>query len=136
MEMTQYKTQIPIQTAHLAGLRREIERICEQHSVPGVTTRRMILAIDEALTNIIVHGKVLPHEQVDLSVEIDNDQIVAELQDSGVPFDPSLDRGGPDPKSFPHRGFGLYLMHLIADEVEYERTQDGRNILKMFKTLR
>jgi serine/threonine-protein kinase RsbW len=135
MEITQHKIQIPVQTSHLAGLRRQMEKICKQHSVPALTTRRMVLAIDEALTNIIVHGKMRPHEQVDLSVEIDDDQIVAELQDAGVPFDPSLDRGGPDPKSFPHRGFGLYLIHLIADEVEYERTADGRNILKMLKTL-
>ena len=95
----------------------------------------MVLAIDEALTNIIVHGKIKKDDQIDLTVEIDDDQIVAEFQDSGVPFDPSLDRGTPDPKSFPHRGFGLYLIHLIVDEVEYERTEDGRNVLKMFKTL-
>ena len=135
MEITQHKIQIPVQTSQLAGVRRQVEKICEQHHVPGLTTRRMVLAIDEALTNIIVHGKMRPHDRVNLSVEIEDDQIVAEFQDRGVPFDPSLDRGGPDPKSFPRRGFGLYLMHLIADEMEYQRTEDGRNILKMFKTL-
>jgi serine/threonine-protein kinase RsbW len=135
MEITQHKIQIPVRTSHLAGLRRQVETICERHNIPGLTTRRMVLAIDEALTNIIVHGKMPPDGQVHLCVEIDDDQIIAEFQDQGVPFDPSLDRGGPDPKSFPHRGFGLYLIHLIADEVEYERTADGRNVLKMFKTL-
>lgn len=135
MEITQYDLQVPIRTSHLAVLRRQVENICEQHGVPRLTTRRMILAIDEALTNIIVHGKINPQEQVEVKVEIDNDQIIAEFQDPGIPFDPSLDRGGPDPKSFPHRGFGLYLIHLIVDEVKYERTPDGRNVFKMFKTL-
>ena len=97
----------------------------------------MVLAIDEAVTNIIVHGDVSPHpdDTVSLNVEIEEDHIVAELQDRGAPFDPSIDRGGPDPKSFPRRGFGLYLIHLIADDLEYERTDDGRNIFRILKTI-
>ncbi len=137
MEVTQHKIDIPFQTSQLAGVRRQVEKICEQHVVPEITTRRMVLAIDEALTNIIVHGEVSarPNDTVSLNVEIEEDHIVAEFEDRGIPFDPSLDRGGPDPKSFPRRGFGLYLIHLIADELEYERTEDGRNILRMVKLL-
>ncbi len=136
MEIAQNKIEIPLQTAQLAGIRRRVEKICELHNVPALTTRRMVLAIDEALTNIIVHGDVGPHhDPVSLSVEIEEDHIVAEFEDHGIPFDPSLDRGGPDPKSFPRRGFGLYLIHLIADDLEYQRTEDGRNVLRMFKTL-
>ena len=136
MEITQHKILVPLETSQLAGIRRRVEKICELHNVPALTTRRMVLAIDEALTNIIVHGEVGPHhDRVSLSVEIEEDHIVAELEDRGIPFDPSLDRGGPDPKSFPRRGFGLYLIHLIADDLEYQRTEDGRNVLRMFKTL-
>lgn len=135
MDAKQYKIQIPVQTTHLAGVRRQMESICERHNVPGVTTRRMVLAVDEALTNIIVHGRVPSDQPITLDVEIDSDQIVTEVRDGGIAFDPSLDRGGPDPKSFPQRGFGLYLIHLIADEIQYERTRDGRNVLKLFKTL-
>ncbi len=137
MEVTQHKINIPFQTSQLAGVRRQVEKICERHNVPALTTRRMVLAIDEALTNIIVHGEVGAHptDTVSLNVEIEEDHIVAEFEDRGIPFDPSLDRGGPDPKSFPRRGFGLYLIHLIADDLEYQRTEDGRNVLRMFKTL-
>ena len=137
MEITQHKILVPLETSQLAGIRRRVEKICELHNVPALTTRRMVLAIDEALTNIIVHGEVgaHPNDTVSLNVEIEEDHIVAEFEDRGIPFDPSIDRGGPDPKSFPRRGFGLYLIHLIADELEYERTEDGRNIFRMVKLL-
>ena len=137
MEVTPQKIDIPLQTSQLSSVRRQVERICDENGVPDLTTRRLVLAIDEALTNIIVHGKVgpPPADKVSLQICIEDDYVVAEFEDRGIPFDPSLDPGGPDPKSFPCRGFGLYLIHLIADELEYERTEDGRNVFRMYKTL-
>ena len=34
-------------------------------------------------------------------------------------------------RSYPRRGFGLYLIHMIVDSIAYERTSDGRNLLTL-----
>jgi serine/threonine-protein kinase RsbW len=122
--------------AKLCELREQLSRLCEQLEVPPKTARRVILAIDEALSNVIEHASLKESsKEIELSLEIAGDRIVAEIVDRGVPFDPSPFNPSPDRRTYPRRGFGLYLIHMIIDRIEYERTSDGRNVLTLTKSM-
>ncbi len=135
-QTARHRLLIPAQAAKLSELREAIFCILDQYSLPAKLTRRMVLAIDEAVANIIEHGK-LPNTDgtVEVAVDVLEDRIVAEIVDNGVPFDPSLRGEHPEQKGYPRRGFGLYLIHMIADSIEYERTPEGRNVLTLTKLL-
>ena len=101
-------------TSKLCELRESLTELCDEHSVPPKVTRRMVLAIDEALANIIEHAQLNDHERaIELSLEVTEDSIVAEISDRGVPFDPRPRFSEPNRHLYPRRGFGLYLIHMI-----------------------
>jgi serine/threonine-protein kinase RsbW len=136
MEAVPHKIQVPANTAKLSELREGLTQLCEDCGVPPKTMRRMILAIDEAVANVIEHAHLEEQDrQIDLSLEVGEEKIVAEICDRGVPFDPCPHGAQPDHRSYPRRGFGLYLIHMIADSVEYQRTNDGQNVLTLTMNL-
>jgi serine/threonine-protein kinase RsbW len=132
MEIVRHKIRVPADMSKLCNLRDQVSQLCAEQEVPSKTTRRMVLAIDEALSNIIEHA-YLKDKAIDLSVEITDDKVMAEIVDRGIAFDPSPYDASPDCRSYPRRGFGLYLIHMIVDRIEYERTNDGRNVLTLTK---
>jgi len=136
MELVRHRMVVPADTSKLCDLRESLSLLCEQHGVPPKTVRRMVLAIDEALSNVIEHAHLREDDQaIELSIELCDDKIVAEICDNGIPFDPTPYNCQPDQRGFPRRGFGLYLIHMIVDSVDYQRTREGRNILTLTKGL-
>jgi anti-sigma regulatory factor (Ser/Thr protein kinase) len=134
METVLHDILVPADKGKLHELRESLSQICDTQGVPPKTARRMILAIDEALTNIIEHAGLRNGDtRIDMTLELGDSKIVAEIIDRGMPFDPSVESTEPDRKGFPRRGFGLYLIHLIVDAIEYERTPNGENVLTMTK---
>jgi len=53
MEAVRHKILIPADTSKLCELREALFRLSEEHGVPPKAMRRMVLAIDEALANVI-----------------------------------------------------------------------------------
>jgi serine/threonine-protein kinase RsbW len=95
------------------------------------------LAVDEACSNIIDHayggedrGEML------CSVIINDDGLIVILQDQGTPFNP---QEIPDPQvnvpleKLKPRGVGVYLMRKMVDEVHYEYSPEGGNMLTLIK---
>jgi serine/threonine-protein kinase RsbW len=95
------------------------------------------LAVDEACSNIIDHayGGEGKGEMI-CSVITSKDGLTVILRDRGKPFNPQnisapeinvpLERLKP-------RGVGIYLMRKMMDEVYYEYSPNGGNILTMVK---
>ena len=135
MEMVRRDIRVPADMSKLCELRDLLGRICEEQDVPRKTARRMVLAIDEALSNIIEHASLKDNSKdIELSLEISDERIVAEIRDRGIPFDP-IPFDSPDRRDYPRRGFGLYLIHMIVDRIDYERTDDGKNVLTLTKSI-
>lgn len=136
METLEKEILVPADTSRLSELRAHLFRLCEESSIPSQTTRRMVLAIDEALANVIEHGL---HDNdgkqptVTVSLEMDEEKIVTIIRDHGKPFDPTNYEGNPDYRTYPKRGFGLYLIHLVVDDIEYRRGGSGENVLVLTK---
>ncbi len=95
------------------------------------------LAVDEACANIIEHaygGNEVG--DIKITTQFDAGKLVIVMRDKGQPFDPE---SVPAPKmnlpleEISPRGLGVYLMHKMMDEVNYEFSEQDGNILTMTK---
>ena len=95
------------------------------------------MAVDEAFCNFIDHaygGEGVG--DVRCSVEVGEDTLTVIFKDHGRPFDPAL---VPEPavniplQKLRRRGAGLYLMRKVMDELHYEPSTEGGNVLVLVK---
>jgi serine/threonine-protein kinase RsbW len=109
-------------------------RICDD---PGFVYD-LCLAVDEALTNIIQHGYRGRAGQIEICIQTEDGAIAIYIRDRAPEFDPtelpapdiSLPLGERKPG-----GLGVFLMRSNVDRVEYRRSEDGANELKLVKKI-
>ena len=132
MEMLREQLRIPATRDELAGLRDQVRRFCGARDVRPNATRRAVLGVDEVSANAMEHAGITEGTFLDVSLELEDSALIAQIKYEGVEFDPSsatpLDTSASMRRK---RGFGLYLVQLVADEVSYLRTPDGRNVVSI-----
>jgi anti-sigma regulatory factor (Ser/Thr protein kinase) len=79
----------------------------------------VVLAIDEAATNALVHGR----GPAQLRIWKDRDELVCEIYDSGCLTEPLAGRRQPEPE-WPS-GRGVWMMNQLCDLVELRPTPSG-----------
>lgn len=99
----------------------------------------IILAVDEACTNIIKHAyKSYPEGEITIKLKYKEKKFTVLIIDHGVPFNPE---SIPDPdlqKYYrQHRvgGLGMYLMKSLMDEVKYISVPGKYNQVLLSKNL-
>ncbi len=98
-------------------------------------TQFIILAVDEACSNIIKHAyKDRRDGPISISCREQSDGIEFRLADSGMHADMSQWRGRPLEEVRPG-GLGLHLIRAVMDKVVYRRGEQG-NELVLVKSLR
>ena len=96
----------------------------------------VVLAVDEAVTNIIVHGYAGGGGTIDIIVERRGQSVAVCMRDNAPPFDPTR---APSPdltiplEDRPPGGLGIYLMRRSVDEVSHRVTPQGGNELVLIK---
>ena len=101
--------------------------------------QEMELAVDEAVTNIVLHGYAGTEGWVRLSCELADEGagVVVVIEDTAPPFDPtaapSPDLEG-DADERPIGGLGVHFIRTMTDEMTYE-CRDGINVLKLLKNV-
>ncbi|MGB7787567.1 ATP-binding protein [Methanoregula sp.] len=90
------------------------------------------LAVEEAITNIIMHGYINGEGAITVSGRAGDGTVEVRLEDRAGPFDPlSI----PEPDLAGDRkigGLGIFLIRQVMDDVRY-RFEDGKNILVLTK---
>ena len=127
-------------TKHLMLVRDFVSRLIRQSRLPREEENKIILAVDEAVTNIIEHGY---DEGADVSIEIeveaDTDHFKFMIRDTGRVFNPES-IPNPDMKEHVQRGhkkgLGIFLMRQIMDEVRYKFRDGVKNELTLVKFIR
>ena len=83
----------------------------------------VMLAVDEACTNIIKHAyNSFPDGEIVIKLEYNSDKLLVTIIDHGSTFDPN---GIPDPDLQKHYrngrvgGLGMFLMKTLMDDVKY-----------------
>ena len=81
----------------LAALSEALARFGESNDLPEELVQRLGLALDELVTNSIQHGVVeVSQPELRLELRMEDGEVVAQLEDNGIPFDPFEDAPDPD----------------------------------------
>ena len=122
--------------ATLAGVRQGLdafEHFGRSHHLSRASEWRVLLALDEILSNIVRHGHPVSEAAIDLVFTIDNGRVGVEVVDDCAPFDPlsvpAPDTSGPLETRRPG-GLGVALVRELMDDARYER-RDNRNYFVM-----
>jgi serine/threonine-protein kinase RsbW len=99
----------------------------------------IMLAVDEACTNIIKHAyQYATDKEIEVSIIPKNLTFEIRIFDSGRSFDPATIRQPDLKEHIGHRkrgGLGVYLMKKLMDKVEYNFHRGKRNEVRLTKYL-
>ncbi len=131
---------VPGNLDSLEPIRGYIKQAAAAANLEKKSTYRLILAVDEIATNIILHG----YEEANLSGEITliadiaSDKLRITLVDSAIPYNPTLQAAPPDLgfeiEDRAIGGLGVYLTLKSLDGFEYEyKNNQNHNIFIMHR---
>jgi len=127
-------------TENLSEIRDFVSGNARAADIPEVTVENIILAVDEACTNIIKHAYNLsPEGEIIIKIDYDEEKFMVTIIDYGKSFEP--DRVPlPDLQKYyrEHRvgGLGMYLMKSLMDDVEYISIPGKYNQVLLSKNIR
>jgi serine/threonine-protein kinase RsbW len=133
--MASHDTTVAPDLAAIPPLIEWVEQCCQEAGVGSALIFKMMLAIEEAATNVVSYGfaEVPPPHRIRVRLDIDEARCAAELVDNGRPFDPSAapppDVAEPLEEREPG-GLGIHLLRTMADRIEYRR-ENGENRLRI-----
>lgn len=117
---------------------KEIRQAVQGEAVRGGLTAQhgfmLLFVVDELVCNVMEHARAGVTE---LTVQASPAGFRLTLLDDGAPFDTAgqaLAAAGADLRTADDRKLGLNLVGRLVDELEYRRTQDGRNRLELAKS--
>ena len=109
----------------------------DRHNLDMALLPSVNLALEEVLANVIMYAyQEGTQGEVNLSAKIDNEDILVEIKDMGVPFNPLQQQEVNLDVPLEERqigGLGIFIIKEIMDKVEYAR-EDGWNVLRMRKS--
>ena len=125
--------------SQLREVRAFVAEVIRSGGIPPAFENGILLAVDEAVTNIITHAYSEDRrDTIEIEIRIDAAAFRVAIRDSGLSFDPQT-VAEPDIEyklsTGQRHGLGVFLMRRFMDEVEYLFHQGVRNELKMTKYL-
>lgn len=138
-ELIEDTIRITNETANLVVVREFVTRMVDQSDVLKSDKNKIILAVDEAVSNIIEHA----YEEgrtgsIEVQVKSSSESFEIYIRDSGKHFNP--DDVSPidieeHVKAGRRHGLGIFIMRQIMDEVEYRYKEGLENELRLVKYL-
>ena len=133
---TEFRLRLPADLNRLAQARDFLATAFKTLGVDDTIGADLALGIDEAITNIMVHGYRGGPGSIRLEVEPRGSSVHIRLEDSAPLFDPtsvvSPDLAQPLEQR-PIGGMGIPLMRRTTDQLLYRVTSDGGNELTLIK---
>ncbi|MBI5807153.1 MAG: ATP-binding protein [Ignavibacteriales bacterium] len=126
-------------TENLIQIRRFTESVAQESGFSEDEIGKIILAVDEACTNIIKHAyKYSPEGEIKITITFDSNKLVISIVDHGNHFDPNV-IPEPDIKEYYKQkksgGLGMFLIKKLMDEVVYSTTTGNKNQVTLIKYL-
>jgi len=136
-----------VRVSHVLTVPGEVGRLAEVRAFVRDSTRGriasrlvedLVCAVDEAVTNVIVHGYQGTSGPVEIEVSGDSDTLEVRIADRAIPFDPTT---APEPdldlplERRPLGKMGVHLMREFADELRYTPRRGGGNEITLVKRL-
>ena len=120
----------------LAAIRQFVEETAAALKVDPAAIPDVLLAVDEAATNVIMHGYRGQPGTIEIEMGRDGNSLLVRLRDQATPFDPTV-LPPPDVtlplEMRPLGGMGVYLIRKLMDAVTHRVTPQGGNELTLVK---
>ena len=133
------KIKVKSRTENLGKIRTFLYSISEAAGFDKKKREEIILAADEACTNIIKHAyEFNPDKEIEISVFFQNDKLTIIIKDTGKKFHPqSVEPPDLEAKLKKRKsgGLGVHLIKTLMDDVEYDFSNPDINILKLVKKI-
>ena len=122
----------------IAAAAAKIDTFCEERELSPEIAYAVNLSVDEILTNTISYGYDDGEaHRIEIIVRLEAAALVVVIVDDSAPFDLSESPEADIEATLEERevgGLGLFLVHQMMDEVEYERVED-RNVVTLTKSM-
>lgn len=128
---------LPSRLDYLEPLQNYTRGLCHVHGCEDKETAMVLLAVEEAVSNVIQHGYSTEEEKYDISFEVGPAGLTIEIHEKGLPFDPEkmdsygIEKNEEDNDS--EHGIGLRLMKGAMDRVEFLNLGKQGKLLRMLK---
>jgi serine/threonine-protein kinase RsbW len=124
-------------TDNLSLIRDFVRQSAEDAKISSEVTGKIILAVDEACTNVVKHAyKYSPDGEISIKVKVKDSKFTITIIDEGDYFNPNL-IPEPDIKEYHKQrrigGLGMFLMKKLMDEVNYTTLPPKKNKVVMVK---
>jgi len=130
LSVTNDATELPRLTEWLTDIARRL-------GLPRDIAFRLDLCLHEAVSNVMNHGK-RAEEPYPIEVHLlsESDSLTLEIEDDGIPFDPSSVTEIPPPSSLAEAkvgGWGIPLIRRFADRCHYDRRGSRNHLVLLFR---
>lgn len=132
-----HRIEIEPSVDHLGRVRDFVESQLRNGGFPPGEAGELVLAVDEAVSNVVEHGFRGRGGKITVDVAAGPEGFTVRICDDAPLFDPT--QGDDSPPSVPplqrHEpgGYGLLLVRRLVDRLSYRVAEDGRNELSLLK---
>jgi serine/threonine-protein kinase RsbW len=137
--MSEAVLRVPAELENLSQIRRFVQEVAMVLDADPATLRHVLLAVDEASTNIIVHGYRGRDGTIEVEAAREGESLIIRLRDTAEPFDPTV---APPPdmtvplEERPIGGLGIQMIRQVMDRVSHRIMPEGGNELTLVRRLR
>ena len=134
--MQAYRASHPRGYGSVREARRALSAFAAACGFCGTVLSDIESATGEALANAAEHGDRESSNGIDVGATFDGTRLVIEIQDHGAGFDcnAALERAVYQPPGGAMRGFGIFLMRTLMDEVAYTERGSRVQLVKRLDT--
>lgn len=135
-----HELKVKSKTENLSEIRDFVSANAHRAGISSETIDNIILAVDEACTNIIKHAyKLSPQGEIIVRIDYDETKFTVTIIDYGKSFEPNK-VPLPDLQKYyrEHRvgGLGMYLIKSLMDDVEYISVPGKYNQVLLSKNIK
>ena len=126
---------VPSDPAVMSAVRALTDKMSSATGFDGEETDRLVLAVDEACTNVIRHAYCNKTDgRISISFAAEEDRLEIAIRDFGKGGDPATFRGREFEEVRPG-GLGMHFIRSAVDRIEYDWPPGGGMVLKMVKLI-
>jgi sigma-B regulation protein RsbU (phosphoserine phosphatase) len=135
----QLELEVQLELSEIDRVIEEFSAFSKQHDLGAAVERKVSIALDELLNNIISYGfEGTEGHVIKLSVDYNGERLRITTRDGGIPFNP-FDQKRPDTAlSVEERkagGLGVLLVKELMSDMNYQRQQDTNVVTLILNTI-